>query len=89
MALRRAQARHLHRPAASISFYALFSLPALLVAAIHLAGQVYGAAGSLVVLLVWVYASSLSVLLGGTFAFAWEEVRGAAAPEARQTPESG
>ena len=36
----------------------------------------YGAAGSLVVLLVWVYASSVVVLLGGTFAFAWEEVRG-------------
>ena len=37
----------------------------------------YGAAGSLVVMLVWVYASSLVVLLGGAFAFAWEEVRGA------------
>jgi len=37
----------------------------------------YGAAGSLVVLLVWVYASSVVILLGGTFAFAWEEVRAA------------
>lgn len=38
-------------------------------------GSAYGAAGSLMVLLVWVYASSLAVLLGGAFAFAWEEVR--------------
>ncbi|HVG94921.1 MAG TPA: YihY/virulence factor BrkB family protein [Planctomycetota bacterium] len=38
-------------------------------------GSVYGAAGSLVALLVWVYASSLVVLLGGAFAFSWEEVR--------------
>lgn len=39
--------------------------------------SVYGAAGSLVVLLVWVYASCLAVLLGGAFAFTWEEVRSA------------
>lgn len=37
--------------------------------------SVYGAAGSLAVLLVWVYASCVVILLGGTFAFAWEEVR--------------
>lgn len=43
-------------------------------------GSAYGAAGSLVVLLVWVYASSLAVLLGGAFAFAWEEVRGTSQP---------
>lgn len=42
--------------------------------------SVYGAAGSLAVLLVWVYASCLVILLGGTFAFAWEEVRGAGRP---------
>lgn len=40
----------------------------------------YGAAGSLVVLLVWVYASCVVVLLGGAFAFAWEEVRGPGRP---------
>ncbi len=48
----------------------------------------YGAAGSLVVLLVWVYASSVVVLLGGTFAFAWEEVRGARADTPIPTPPS-
>jgi membrane protein len=40
--VRRAGHQNLQRLAASIAFYALFSLPALLVAAIHLAGLVYG-----------------------------------------------
>ncbi len=40
--MRRAHDQHVQRLAASIAFYALFSLPALLVAAIHLAGMVYG-----------------------------------------------
>lgn len=54
--------------------------------------SVYGAAGSLAVLLVWVYASSVVILLGGCFAFAWEEVRrpsdpaGPAAPDGSTAP---
>jgi membrane protein len=40
--------------------------------------SVYGAAGSLAILLVWVYACAAVTLLAGVFAFAWEEVRRAA-----------
>lgn len=40
-------------------------------------GSAYGAAGSLLVLLVWIYASCMVVLLGGAFAVAWEQVRSA------------
>ena len=52
--------------------------------------SVYGAAGSLAVLLVWVYASCVVILLGGTFAFAWEEVRSgrASVPPSGEPPPS-
>jgi membrane protein len=42
--------------------------------------SVYGVAGSLVVFLLWVYYSSLIVLLGAGFTRVWSERRGAEAP---------
>jgi membrane protein len=45
-------------------------------------GQAFGAAGSLAVLLVWIYYSSMIVLLGAEFTEAWAEHRGSGiAPE--------
>jgi len=45
-------------------------------------GQAFGAAGSLAVLLVWIYYSSMIVLLGAEFTQAWAERRGSGiAPE--------
>jgi membrane protein len=45
-------------------------------------GQAFGAAGSLAVLLVWIYYSSMIVLLGAEFTEAWAERRGSGiAPE--------
>lgn len=43
-------------------------------------GTIYGTAGSLVGLFVWVYVSAVVVLAGGAFAFAWEETCEPAAP---------
>ena len=51
--------------------------------------SLYGAAGSLVVLLVWVYVSCLVVLLGGALAFAWEEVRATAAGSSAEAGPAG
>jgi membrane protein len=39
-------------------------------------GQAYGAAGSLAVLLLWVYYSALIVLFGAEFTETWAEQRG-------------
>jgi membrane protein len=39
-------------------------------------GQAYGAAGSLAVLLLWVYYSSLILLFGAEFTETWAERRG-------------
>ncbi len=50
--------------------------------------SVYGAAGSLAVLLVWVYASCVVILLGGLFAFAWEEVRHPTPPARPADPDA-
>lgn len=47
-------------------------------------GEVFGAAGSLAVLLLWIYYSSLIVLFGAEFTEAWAEERGAGI-----TPERG
>jgi membrane protein len=47
-------------------------------------GQAFGAAGSLAVLLVWVYYSSMIVLFGAEFTEAWVERRGGVI-----TPERG
>jgi membrane protein len=45
-------------------------------------GQAFGAAGSLAVLLVWIYYSSMIVLLGAEFTETWAERRGSGiAPE--------
>ena len=43
--------------------------------------QVYGAAGSLVVLLVWVYITGLFVFFGAAFSRAWAEVLGSRSTE--------
>lgn len=40
-------------------------------------GQAYGAAGSLALLLVWIYYSAMILLLGAEFTQAWAEKRGA------------
>jgi membrane protein len=39
-------------------------------------GQAYGAAGSLAVLLLWIYYSSLILLFGAEFTQTWAERRG-------------
>ena len=39
-------------------------------------GDAYGAAGSLAVLLLWIYYSSIIVLLGAEFTQAWASARG-------------
>ena len=39
-------------------------------------GEAYGAAGSLAVLLLWIYYSSITVLLGAEFTQAWAAMRG-------------
>ena len=39
-------------------------------------GEAYGAAGSLAVLLLWIYYSSIIVLLGAEFTQAWASARG-------------
>jgi membrane protein len=44
-------------------------------------GSAYGAAGSLVVLLVWVYYSALIVFFGAEFTHAWATRQGAVAPK--------
>ena len=44
-------------------------------------GSAYGAAGSLMVLLVWVYYSSLIVFFGAEFTHAWATRQGAVAPQ--------
>jgi membrane protein len=44
-------------------------------------GSAYGAAGSLVVLLVWVYYSALIVFFGAEFTHAWATRHGAVAPQ--------
>jgi membrane protein len=44
-------------------------------------GSAYGAAGSLVVLLVWVYYSALIMFFGAEFTHAWATRRGAVAPQ--------
>jgi membrane protein len=45
-------------------------------------GQAFGAAGSLAVMLVWIYYSSMIVLFGAEFTQAWAEARGSGiAPE--------
>jgi membrane protein len=49
--------------------------------------SVYGAAGSLAILLVWVYACAVVVLLGGVLAAAWDETRAGTAPVAPADPE--
>jgi membrane protein len=44
-------------------------------------GSAYGAAGSMVVLLVWVYYSALIVFFGAEFTQAWATRQGAVAPQ--------
>ena len=45
-------------------------------------GEAFGAAGSLAVMLVWIYYSSMIVLFGAEFTQAWAEARGSGiAPE--------
>jgi membrane protein len=44
-------------------------------------GSAYGAAGSMVVLLVWVYYSALIVFFGAEFTHAWSTRQGAVAPQ--------
>jgi membrane protein len=44
-------------------------------------GSAYGAAGSMVVLLVWVYYSALIVFFGAEFTHAWATRQGAVAPQ--------
>jgi membrane protein len=44
-------------------------------------GSAYGAAGSMVVLLVWVYYSALIVFFGAEFAHAWATRQGAVVPQ--------
>ena len=44
-------------------------------------GSAYGAAGSMVVLLVWVYYSALIVFFGAEFTQAWATRHGAVAPQ--------
>jgi len=44
-------------------------------------GSAYGAVGSLVVLLVWVYYSALIVFFGAEFTHAWAMRQGAVAPK--------
>jgi membrane protein len=39
-------------------------------------GEAYGAAGSLALLLVWIYYSALILLFGAEFTQAWAEARG-------------
>jgi membrane protein len=48
-------------------------------------GSAYGAAGSLVVLLVWVYYSALIVFFGAEFTHAWVTRQGAVAPKPHAT----
>jgi membrane protein len=44
-------------------------------------GSAYGAAGSMVVLLVWVYYSALSMFFGAEFTQTWATRQGAVAPQ--------
>jgi membrane protein len=44
-------------------------------------GSAYGAAGSMVVLLVWVYYSALIVFFGAEFTQAWATRQGGVAPQ--------
>jgi membrane protein len=44
-------------------------------------GSAYGAAGSMVVLLVWVYYSALIVFFGAEFTQAWATQHGGVAPQ--------
>ena len=44
--------------------------------------EVYGAAGSLVVLLIWIYITSLVVFLGAAFSHAWANVYGSRSEQA-------
>ena len=49
-------------------------------------GSAYGAAGSMVVLLVWVYYSALIVFFGAEFTQAWATRHGAVAPQPHAVP---
>jgi membrane protein len=49
-------------------------------------GSAYGAAGSMVVLLVWVYYSALIVFFGAEFTHAWATRQGAVAPKPHAVP---
>src|SRR5919108_5213567 len=49
-------------------------------------GSAYGAAGSLVVLLVWVYYSALIFMFGAEFTQAWATRQGAVAPKPHAVP---
>jgi membrane protein len=49
-------------------------------------GSAYGAAGSMVVLLVWVYYSALIMFFGAEFTHAWATRQGAVAPKPHAVP---
>ena len=49
-------------------------------------GSAYGAAGSLVVLLVWVYYSALIMLFGAEFTHAWATRHGEVTPQPHAIP---
>lgn len=48
--------------------------------------EVYGAAGSLVVLLIWFYIGGLVLFYGAAFSRAWTETFGSRSPSQRQSP---
>lgn len=50
-------------------------------------GSAYGAAGSVVVLLAWLYYSALIFFLGATFMRVWAEHKGSLRPDTAGTPE--
>ncbi|HEX8386037.1 MAG TPA: YihY/virulence factor BrkB family protein [Rubricoccaceae bacterium] len=52
-------------------------------------GSAFGAAGSLALILIWIYYSALIVLVGVEFTQAWAELKGGGIDPESSTPESG
>lgn len=73
---------------AALAFYTLFSVAPILIIALAIAGGAYGAAGSLIVLLLWIYYSAQIFLLGAEFTrvFAYSQGSRAAATGALHAP---
>ncbi len=85
------QADKASRLAAALSYYALFSIGPLLLIVVSVVGFVYGAAGSLVVLLVWVYYSAQILFVGAEFTKVYADAYGSRvvpAEDAQRIPEA-